>query len=179
MLTRCAPTPPPHPRPHNSGHYTMEACETDQFENHLRAILGMPLGSTSLKVGAAVMLNVLGEGSMEDTKALMKRALAVPGAGLHWYGKAEAKKGERWGRGVSSSWCLGSITWMVVGHTRRKADHVGTTLKMAAMYDIMLYQSLLLVPTDACVVWVGRAQDGAHHLHGLLAAPAQGARRRL
>lgn len=48
-------------RPHNSGHYTMEACETDQFENHLRAILGMPLGGTSLRVGAALMLNILGD----------------------------------------------------------------------------------------------------------------------
>lgn len=48
------------PRPHNSGHYTIEACECSQYENHLRAILGLPLGSTKLKVGAAVMLNILG-----------------------------------------------------------------------------------------------------------------------
>lgn len=83
------------PRPHNSGHYTMEACETDQFENHLRAILGLPLGGTALKVGAAVMLNILGEGSTAETKMMMEKALAIPGAGIHWYGKGEAKKGRK------------------------------------------------------------------------------------
>lgn len=83
------------PRPHNSGHYTMEACETDQFENHLRAVLDLPLGGTALKVGAAVMLNILGEGDTEETKKLMQKALAIPGAGIHWYGKGEAKKGRK------------------------------------------------------------------------------------
>ncbi len=83
------------PRPHNSGHYTMEACETDQFENHLRAVLDLPLGGTSLRVGAAVMLNILGEGNTAETKALMQKALAIPGAGIHWYGKGEAKKGRK------------------------------------------------------------------------------------
>ena len=48
------------PRPHNSGHYTMEACPVDQFENHLRAILGLPLGKGEMDVGAAIMLNILG-----------------------------------------------------------------------------------------------------------------------
>jgi len=83
------------PRPHNSGHYTMEACETDQFENHLRAVLDLPLGGTALKVGAAVMLNILGEGDTEETKKMMQKALAIPGAGIHWYGKGEAKKGRK------------------------------------------------------------------------------------
>eukprot|EP00953_Heterococcus_sp_UTEX-ZZ885_P035482 18318-Heterococcus_DN1.PRE.4 len=41
------------PRPHNTGHYTYEACECDQFENHLRAVLGLPLGGTALRVGAS------------------------------------------------------------------------------------------------------------------------------
>lgn len=73
----------------------MEACETDQFENHLRAILDLPLGGTALRVGAAVMLNILGEGDTAETKALMQQALKIPGAGLHWYGKGEAKKGRK------------------------------------------------------------------------------------
>lgn len=73
----------------------MEACETDQFENHLRAILDLPLGGTALRVGAAVMLNILGEGDTAETKALMAKALSIPGAGLHWYGKGEAKKGRK------------------------------------------------------------------------------------
>ncbi len=73
----------------------MEACETDQFENHLRAILDLPLGGTALRVGAAVMLNILGDGDTAATTALMQQALAVPGAGLHWYGKGEAKVGRK------------------------------------------------------------------------------------
>ncbi|HBH11147.1 MAG TPA: 5-(carboxyamino)imidazole ribonucleotide synthase, partial [Gammaproteobacteria bacterium] len=49
------------PRVHNSGHYTIEACECSQFENHVRAILGLPLGSTRMITPAAVMINLLGE----------------------------------------------------------------------------------------------------------------------
>lgn len=69
------------PRPHNSGHYTYEACECDQFENHLRAVLGLPLGGTMLRVGASMMLNVLGDkgGSMEATAKLASQALSIPG----------------------------------------------------------------------------------------------------
>lgn len=68
-------------RPHNSGHYTYEACDCDQFENHVRAVLGLPLGGTSLRVGSSMMLNVLGDpgGSMEATTAVLAKALPVPG----------------------------------------------------------------------------------------------------
>lgn len=87
------------PRPHNSGHYTMEACVTDQFEQHLRAVLGMPLGDTSMRVGCAVMVNILGEGDMQSTCDLSgtNRALAMPGAAVHWYGKDGCKKGRKVG----------------------------------------------------------------------------------
>lgn len=85
------------PRPHNSGHYTIEACHTDQFEQHLRAILGLPLGDCSLKVGAAVMQNVLGTGDMAVTQAIFDRALTIPGATNHWYGKGEDRKGRKLG----------------------------------------------------------------------------------
>ncbi|CBJ28653.1 conserved unknown protein [Ectocarpus siliculosus] len=85
------------PRPHNSGHYTYEACECDQFENHVRAVMGLPLGGTALRVGASLMLNVLGDpgGSMEETTKVLKQALPVPGAAVHWYGKAEARAGRK------------------------------------------------------------------------------------
>lgn len=68
-------------RPHNSGHYTYEACDCDQFENHLRAVLGLPLGGTSMRVGASMMLNVLGDstGSMEKATKLLADCLPVPG----------------------------------------------------------------------------------------------------
>lgn len=49
------------PRPHNSGHYTIEACFVSQYEQHLRAVLGLPLGDPSMKVPAALMYNLLGE----------------------------------------------------------------------------------------------------------------------
>ena len=61
------------PRPHNSGHYTMEACAVDQFENHLRAVLGLPLGSGEMVCKHAIMVNVLGEDSMEGTLAPLKK----------------------------------------------------------------------------------------------------------
>jgi len=83
------------PRPHNSGHYTMEACAVDQFENHLRAILGLPLGSTDMSCPAALMLNILGKATMEETKEPLRKALSMPNAGIHWYGKAESRPGRK------------------------------------------------------------------------------------
>jgi 5-(carboxyamino)imidazole ribonucleotide synthase len=77
------------PRVHNSGHWTIEGAETSQFENHLRAILGLPLGSTKAR-GFPAMLNLIG--------TLPERAhvLAVPGAHLHLYGK-EPRPGRKLG----------------------------------------------------------------------------------
>ncbi|KAJ3280593.1 phosphoribosylaminoimidazole carboxylase ade2 [Borealophlyctis nickersoniae] len=89
------------PRPHNSGHYTIEACHTSQFEQHLRCILGMPLGSCDLKVPAAAMVNILGVGDgeqgMADTLKPCKVAIGVPGATVHMYGKKECRKGRKMG----------------------------------------------------------------------------------
>lgn len=77
------------PRPHNSGHYTIEACMTSQFEQHIRAILGLPLGSTQLET-PAVMFNLLGEPGYEGQPQIegLRRALAIPGLAFHLYGKA-------------------------------------------------------------------------------------------
>lgn len=86
------------PRPHNSGHYTIEACETSQYENHLRAILSLPLGSTALKVPSAVMVNILGaSSSMDEVTNCARVALTVPGASVHLYGKSECRKGRKMG----------------------------------------------------------------------------------
>ncbi len=85
------------PRPHNTGHYTYEACECDQFENHLRAVLGLPLGSSKLRVGASLMLNILGDGTLQGTQQALSAALTIPGAAIHWYGKGEPKKGRKMG----------------------------------------------------------------------------------
>ena len=75
------------PRVHNSGHYTIEACECSQFENHLRAILGWPLGPAAMRMPVAVMINLLGCGNGSGEPIGIKEALAIPGAHIHVYGK--------------------------------------------------------------------------------------------
>lgn len=86
------------PRPHNSGHYTIEACETSQYENHLRAILSLPLGSTALKVPSAAMLNLIGHSSsMTEITTTVHVALGIPGTSIHLYGKSECRSGRKMG----------------------------------------------------------------------------------
>ncbi|MBI3998597.1 MAG: 5-(carboxyamino)imidazole ribonucleotide synthase [Armatimonadetes bacterium] len=77
------------PRPHNSGHYTINACPTSQFQQHLRAICGLPLGSTDL-LRPAAMVNLLGTLRGPARLAGVEEALADPAVSLHLYGKAEA-----------------------------------------------------------------------------------------
>lgn len=80
------------PRPHNSGHHTIEACLTSQYEQHLRAILGLSLGSTSIQT-PAVMINVLGEPGYKGQAKYegLEECLKVEGFKLHVYGKQETK----------------------------------------------------------------------------------------
>jgi 5-(carboxyamino)imidazole ribonucleotide synthase len=80
------------PRPHNSGHHTIECCHTSQFEQHLRAILNLPLGDTSLIVPGA-MLNVVGEKGFEGPAVYvgLEEVLKVPGVYVHLYGKTYTK----------------------------------------------------------------------------------------
>ncbi len=83
-------------RPHNSGHYTIEGCVTSQFEQHLRAVAGWPLGETGLRDAAVVTINVLGPEDGSDPRERMAAALAVPGAHVHLYGKT-ARPGRKLG----------------------------------------------------------------------------------
>jgi len=80
------------PRPHNSGHFTIEACVTSQFEQHLRAICGLPLGSTQL-LAPAVMVNLLGEKGAEGVPVVegLEEAMAIKGVSFHFYGKAQVR----------------------------------------------------------------------------------------
>ncbi|MFM7770616.1 MAG: 5-(carboxyamino)imidazole ribonucleotide synthase, partial [Bacteroidota bacterium] len=80
------------PRPHNSGHHTIEACYTSQYGQHLRAILNLPLGDTALR-SAGVMINLLGEKgySGKAVYAGLKDALNTSGVYVHLYGKEETK----------------------------------------------------------------------------------------
>jgi 5-(carboxyamino)imidazole ribonucleotide synthase len=80
------------PRPHNSGHYTIEACETSQFDQHVRAVCNWPLGNTDL-IKPAVMINILGE----HHEAVLERIEELGEAKLHLYGKKEAKAKRKMG----------------------------------------------------------------------------------
>ncbi|HKI58057.1 MAG TPA: 5-(carboxyamino)imidazole ribonucleotide synthase [Trueperaceae bacterium] len=83
------------PRPHNSGHLTIEGAETSQFEQQLRAVAGLPLGSTASRRPAA-MANLLGD-LWRQGEPDWAAALAVPGVALHHYGKAGARPGRKMG----------------------------------------------------------------------------------
>jgi 5-(carboxyamino)imidazole ribonucleotide synthase len=83
------------PRPHNSGHYTIDAAATDQFEQQLRAMCGLPLGSTRLLAPVA-MINLLGD-RWAHGEPQWDQALAVPGVRLHLYGKRAARSGRKMG----------------------------------------------------------------------------------
>ena len=89
------------PRPHNSGHYTLDACLTSQFEQQVRALCGLPLGDTRL-LAPAVMVNLLGDLWARGEPA-WREVLAQPGAKLHLYGKHEARPGRKMGHYT----CLG------------------------------------------------------------------------
>lgn len=85
------------PRPHNSGHHTIDACETSQFEQQLRAVCGYAPGSVRLR-GPAVMMNLLGDvwaeaGGEPDWASVLR----LPGASLHLYGKREPRRGRKMG----------------------------------------------------------------------------------
>jgi 5-(carboxyamino)imidazole ribonucleotide synthase len=86
------------PRPHNSGHATIEASVTCQFEQHVRAVTGMPLGDTSL-IHPAAMVNLTGPEAGEGDLDLpgLAQALSVPGARLHLYGKSTVRPGRKMG----------------------------------------------------------------------------------
>lgn len=85
------------PRPHNSGHYTIEGCITSQFENHIRAILNLPLGDTALVDNCSVMINTLGKNSGEGIIMNYPEILIDPTVHLHFYGKSESRKGRKMG----------------------------------------------------------------------------------
>ena len=84
------------PRVHNSGHYTFGACATSQFEQHVRAVCGLPLGDTTL-LRPAAMLNLLGDSWAQGEPDWASLVLSVPGASLHLYGKARAAPGRKMG----------------------------------------------------------------------------------
>jgi len=85
------------PRVHNSGHYTMDASRTSQFEQHIRAVTGLPLGSTDLLTPAATMINILGERDGPTKVEGLREAMATPETSVHLYGKSPTKVDRKMG----------------------------------------------------------------------------------
>jgi phosphoribosylaminoimidazole carboxylase len=89
------------PRVHNSGHYSIEGCVTSQFEQHIRAITGLPLGDTSLVAPAASMVNILGTRN-SDAEPDFSNALGRADTHIHWYGKTPVKIDRKMGHITST-----------------------------------------------------------------------------
>ncbi len=109
------------PRTHNSGHFTLDACETSQFEQHFRAICAQPLGSPALKPGCkgAVMVNLLGyEDSTSDYATERHRLAEVSNAHVYWYGKASRPDRK-----------LGHVTVVLTEPDRHQAESIAQTLE--------------------------------------------------
>ncbi len=86
------------PRTHNSGHFSQDGAKTCQFEQHLRAVSDLPLGSTQLTGQGVLMVNLLGyESSHDDYQAKRQQLAQIPGARVHWYGKSESRPGRKLG----------------------------------------------------------------------------------
>jgi len=111
------------PRPHNSGHQTIESNITSQYEQHLRAILGMPLGNTGINIPSA-MVNLLGEEGHSGEVFIegMEETLAVEGTHIHLYGKKETKPFRKMGHVTITDKDMVSL--------RKKAKFVKDTLKI-------------------------------------------------
>ena len=112
------------PRPHNSGHWTLDACSTSQFEQQVRILSGMPLGTTDA-LSPVAMVNLLGE-LWRGGEPHWDRALAIPGVRLHLYGKREPRSGRKMGHltavadDPSLALHLALEAWMALGPEHRR-----------------------------------------------------------
>ncbi len=113
------------PRVHNSGHYTIEACACSQFENHVRAVLGLPLGSTRMNKPAAAMVNLLGTIHAPAKVSGLREALAVPGANVHLYGKTMSGAGRK----------MGHVT--ALGDSQEEAEQAATSSATHIQFGII------------------------------------------
>ncbi|MCY6491448.1 5-(carboxyamino)imidazole ribonucleotide synthase [Leptolyngbya sp. GGD] len=110
------------PRTHNSGHYTIDACETSQFEQQLRAVSDLPLGSPALNCQGALMVNLLGFEQAESEYLEQRNAIAqLPNTFVHWYGKSESRPGRK----------LGHVTVLLddVTDLRQQALEIASTIE--------------------------------------------------
>ncbi|WP_309742277.1 5-(carboxyamino)imidazole ribonucleotide synthase [Chamaesiphon sp. OTE_20_metabat_361] len=116
------------PRTHNSGHLTIEACATSQFSQLIRAVAGLPFGSTALTCGGAVMVNLLGyEDTHSDYPDKRQQLAAIPNAHVHWYAK-ESRIGRK----------LGHVT-IVVGRDDEHQDYLSQAQSLARQVETIWY----------------------------------------
>ncbi|MFM7057712.1 MAG: 5-(carboxyamino)imidazole ribonucleotide synthase [Planctomycetota bacterium] len=111
------------PRPHNSGHWTIEACRSSQFQQQFRAVAGLPSGDTTSDA-AAVMVNLLGDHLQQLTTDRWKSALAIPSSAIHLYGKEEARRGRKMGH-ITALGKDAIETEQRARHIRRLLGHEG------------------------------------------------------
>jgi 5-(carboxyamino)imidazole ribonucleotide synthase len=108
------------PRTHNSGHFTLDACEISQFEMHLRAVCGLPLGNPNQRFPGAVMVNLLGyEYSENDYLQQRQQIEHISQAHIHWYGKTASRPGRK----------LGHVTVLLDHKNRREADAIAQKIE--------------------------------------------------
>jgi len=112
------------PRPHNSGHYSIDACITDQFEQQLRAVCGLPLGSAEMIWPAAAMANLLGDLWSARSGPHWLSCLKAPTVKLHLYGKTEARIGRK----------MGHIT--VLSDSPDEAERIARSMRASLLIDI-------------------------------------------
>jgi 5-(carboxyamino)imidazole ribonucleotide synthase len=114
------------PRPHNSGHYTIEAAQCSQFEQHIRAVMGLPLGETSLR-SAAVMVNLVGSAGLSGPVLYegLDRVLAMPGVFVHLYGKPKTRPYRKMGHVT--------VVHPDLNHAMQIADRVEESLHIAVI----------------------------------------------
>lgn len=115
------------PRTHNSGHFTLDACDTSQFEQHLRAVSNRPLGKTALGTPGAVMVNLLGFEDSKKADYLDKREqmAVLPNTFVHWYGKTQSYLGRK----------LGHVTVLL------ESDQRSAALAIAEQIEALWYPS--------------------------------------
>ncbi len=111
------------PRTHNSGHFTLDACKTSQFEQHLRAVCDLPLGNPALQYQGAVMINLLGyEYAQNDYIVKRQQLTEIEGSHVHWYGKSKSRPGRK----------LGHVT--VLLDSRNPTQSIGIAEKVESLW---------------------------------------------
>jgi len=119
-------------RPHNSGHWTIEGAQTSQFENHLRAVLDLPLGVTDPAHRAVAMVNIFGDATGSDVHRLMAGGLSIPGAHIHLYGKTPRK-----GRKLGHVTVCGTVPSLVRERAWAAARALGTSVPAGLELEVL------------------------------------------